>query len=149
VIWTHLAAAIVALLIGLFGGWQTQGWRLGEQIAAMKAAQAQAVIAGIEGARAQEQARFKGVQDAATAATKRAQANRADADNARNELDRLRDAIAASRDSVPGDSVAACTARADTARELFLECGAALSRMGRAADAHANDALTLQAAWPK
>lgn len=148
-IWTHVAAAILAALIAFAGGWKVQGWRMGEQINQIKAAQLEAVNTATREARAQESARFKGVQDAQAAAQTRAQVARRDADRARGELDRMRDTLSATRGGVPGESVAACAVRADTAGQLLGACAAEAQELARIADAHANDARTLIEAWPK
>ena len=148
-IWTHLAAAIVAGALAFWGGWSTQGWRLGERIVRMEKAQAEAVSTATREARATESRRFQTVQEAQNAATKRAQIARADADRARSELDRLRDATRATRGGVPGESTAACVERADTAGQLLGACAAEAQELARIADAHANDARTLIEAWPK
>lgn len=42
-LYVFAAVGIVAGALGFVGGWQTQGWRLGEQISKMKEAQAEAV----------------------------------------------------------------------------------------------------------
>ena len=148
-IWTHVAAAILAALIAFAGGWKVQGWRLGEQINQIKAAQLEAVNTAVREARATESRRFTHVQEAQNAATKRAQIARADADRARSELDRMRDTLSATRGGVPGESVAACAVRADTAGQLLGACAAEAQELARIADAHANDARTLIEAWPK
>lgn len=148
-IWTHVAAAILAAALAFWGGWSTQGWRLGEQIAALKAQQAEAVNTAAREARAQESARFKGVQDAQTAAQNRAQAARADSDRARGELDRLRDQLAATRGGLPGESPAACSQRADTSADVLGQCATAYLDLAAIADRHASDARTLIEAWPR
>ena len=148
-IWTHVAAAILAAVVAFAGGWKVQGWRLGEQIAQIKAAQLEAVNTAAREARAQESKRFQGVQDAQAAAQTRAQAARRDADAARSELDRLRNDIAATRGGVPGESTAACAQRADAAADVLGQCAAAYSDLAAVADRHANDARTLIEAWPK
>jgi hypothetical protein len=148
-IYTHLAAALVAAAIAAAGAWQVQGWRLGEQITKIKAAQLEAVNTATREARAQESARFKGVQNAETEAKTRARVARRDADRARGELDRMRDTLSATRGGVPGESVAACAVRADTAGQLLGACAAEAQELARIADAHANDARTLIEAWPK
>lgn len=148
-IWTHVAAAILAALIAFAGGWKVQGWRMGEQINQIKAAQLEAVNTATREARAQESARFKGVQDAQAAAQTRAQVARRDADRARGELDRMRDTLSATRGGVPGESPGACAVRADTAGQLLGACAAEAQELARIADAHANDARTLIEAWPK
>lgn len=148
-IYTHAAAAIIAASLAGWAGWSVQGWRLGEQIAALKTAQAEAVNTATREARAQESARFKGVQDAQAAAQTRAQVARRDADRARSELDRMRDTLSATRGGVPGESPGACAVRADAAGELLAQCAGAYLSMAGIADRHANDARTLIEAWPK
>ena len=143
------AIALAATLIGATGAWQVQGWRLGEQIAALKTAQAEAVNTATREARAQESKRFQGVQDAQAAAQTRAVAARRDADAARSELDRLRNSVAAARGGVPGESAAACAQRADAAGDVLGQCAAAYSDLAAIADRHASDARTLIEAWPK
>jgi len=149
VIYTHAAAAIIAASLAGWAGWSVQGWRLGEQIAALKTAQAEAVNTATREARAQESARFKGVQDAQAAAQTRAQVARRDADRARSELDRMRDTLSATRGGVPGESTAACAVRADAGADILAQCAAAYLSMAGIADRHASDARTLIEAWPK
>ena len=147
--YTHVAAALLGAALAGWAGWSVQGWRMGEQIATMKAAQQEAVATATREARAQESKRFQGVQDAETAAKTRAVAARRDADAARGELERLRDAIRTSTGGVPGEPAGACVARADAAGDVLGQCAAAYQELARAADAHASDARTLSEAWPK
>ena len=148
-IYTHAIAAIAALLAGLFGGWTVQGWRLGEQIAASKAAQSAALVSAIEGARTQEAARFTTLQKAQDDATKRAQTARNDAAAARTELDSLRNTIAAARGGVPGEPAAACIQRADTSGDVLAQCAGAYQELAGVADRLNADRLMLLEAWPK
>ena len=148
-IYTHAAAAIIAASLAGWAGWSVQGWRLGEQIAALKTAQAEAVNTATREARAQESARFKGVQDAQAAAQTRAQVARRDADRARGELDRLRDTIRATAGGVPGESAAACAQRADAGADVLGQCAAAYLDLAAIADRLNADRLMLQEAWPK
>ncbi len=148
-IYTHAAAAIIAASLAGWAGWSVQGWRLGEQIAALKTAQAEAVNTATREARATESRRFTNVQEAQNAAQKRAQTARLDADRARTELDRLRDELASTRGGVPGESTAACAVRADAGADVLAQCAAAYLSMAGIADRHANDARTLIEAWPK
>ena len=148
-IYTHVAAAIIAAALAGWAGWSVQGWRMGEQIAALKTAQAEAVNTATREARATESRRFTNVQEAVNAAQTRAQAARRDADAARTELDRLRNSVAATRGGVPGESAAACAVRADAGGELLAQCAAAYSDLAAVADRHASDARTLIEAWPK
>ena len=115
----------------------------------MKAAQQEAVATATREARAQESKRFQGVQDAETAAKTRAVAARRDADAARSELDRLRDATRSTRGGVPGESTAACTQRAATAADVLGQCAAAYLDLAAIADRLNADRLMLQEAWPK
>ena len=148
-IYTHAAAALLGASIAAVGAWQVQSWRYTGQINQIKAAQAEAVNTATREARAQESARFKGVQDAQAAAQTRAVAARRDADLARSELDRLRNDIAAARGGVPGESAAACAQRADAAGDVLGQCAAAYLDLAAIADRHASDARTLIEAWPK
>ncbi len=148
-IWTHFAAAIVAAALAGWAGWSVQGWRLGEQIATIKADQLEAVNTATREARAQESARFTNVQEAQHAATKRAHTARLDADRARTELDRLRDQLATTSGGVPGESAAACAQRADAGADVLVQCAAAYLDLAAIADRHASYARTLIEAWPK
>lgn len=148
-IYTHAAAIIIAAALAGWAGWSVQGWRMGEQIAALKTAQAEAVNTATREARAQESKRFQGVQDAQAAAQTRAVAARRDADAARTELDRLRGTLSIARGGVPGESAAACAQRADAAGDVLGQCAAAYSDLAAVADRHASDARTLIEAWPK
>jgi hypothetical protein len=148
-IYTHAAAALLGASIAAVGAYKVQDWRYTGQINQIKAAQAEAVNTATREARAQESARFKGVQDAQAAAQTRAQVARRDADRARSELDRMRDTLSATRGGVPGESTAACTQRADAGADVLAQCAAAYLSMAGIADRHANDARTLIEAWPK
>jgi len=148
-LYTHAAAALLGASIAAVGAYKVQDWRYTGQINQIKAAQAEAVNTATREARAQESARFKGVQDAQAAAQTRAQVARRDADRARSELDRMRDTLSATRGGVPGESTAACTQRADAAADVLAQCGAAYQDLAAIADRHASDARTLIEAWPK
>ena len=148
-LYVFAAVGIVAGALGFAGGWQTQGWRLGEQISKIKSDQLEAVNDAVREARATESRRFKEAQDAQAAAQARAISARRDADRARTELDRLRDELASTRGGVPGESTAACTQRDDAAADVLGQCAAAYSDLAAIADRHASDARTLIEAWPK
>ncbi len=148
-IYTHAAAALLGASIAAVGAYKVQDWRYTGQINQIRAAQAEAVNTATREARAQESARFKGVQDAQAAAQTRAQVARRDADRARSELDRMRDTLSATRGGVPGESTASCAQRADAAADVLAQCGAAYQDLAAIADRHASDARTLVEAWPK
>ena len=148
-IYTHAAAALLGASIAAVGAYKVQDWRYTGQINQIRAAQAEAVNTATREARAQESARFKGVQDAQAAAQTRAQVARRDADRARSELDRMRDTLSATRGGVPGESTAACTQRADAAADVLAQCGAAYQDLAEVADRLNADRLMLREAWPK
>ena len=148
-IYTHAAAALLGASIAAVGAYKVQDWRYTGQINQIRAAQAEAVNTATREARAQESARFKGVQDAQAAAQTRAQVARRDADRARSELDRLRNDISATRGGVPGESPGACTVRADSAGELLAQCAGAYQGLAEVADRLDSDRRTLIEAWPK
>lgn len=148
-IYTHVLAAILAAALAGWGGWAVNGWRLGEQIATIKAAQIEAVNAATREARATESRRFKEVQDAQANATKRAQVARADSAAARTELDRLRDAIAARPVCVPGDTASASDVGTDTAGQLLAECSGAYQDLAATADRLHADRMMLLESWPR
>jgi hypothetical protein len=148
-IYTHVLAAILAAALAGWAGWSVQGWRLGEQIATIKAAQIEAVNAATREARATESRRFVNVMEAQNAATKRAQVARSDADHARTELSRLRDAIAARPVCVPGDTAGSGPQRTDTAGLVLSECGQALTDLAATADRLHADRMMLLESWPR
>jgi hypothetical protein len=82
-------------------------------------------------------------------AASRAQANRADAVNARTELDRLRNAIVASATDPGANTCTAPTDRASSVGELFGQCAAALTDLAATADRLNADRLMLWDAWPR
>ena len=149
-VYTHLAAAILAAALSGWGVWTVQAWRYTGQIASIKLDHAQAVTDATREARATESRRFKEVQDAQANATKRAQVARADSAAARTELDRLRDAIRARPAcNVPGDTASAGNVGADTAGDLLMECGAAFTELAGKADRLNADRLMLLESWPR
>jgi hypothetical protein len=148
-LYTYAAAALLGASIAAVGAWQVQSWRYTGQINQIRAAQAEAVNTATREARAQESARFKGVQDAQAAAQTRAQVARRDADRARSELDRLRDNIRSASGGVPGESPGACAVRADAAGELLAQCAGAYQWLAEVADRLNADRLMLMEAWPK
>ena len=148
-LYVFAGVGIVAGALGFAGGWSAQGWRLGEQIATIKASQLEAVNTATREARATESRRVSTVQEAQNAATKRAQAARADADRARSDLERLRDAIRARPVCVSSDTAGAGIERTDPAGILLAECGQALTELASKADRHAADAVMLLEAWPR
>ena len=142
------AIALAATLIGATGAWQVQGWRLGEQIAALKSAQAEALNTATREARATESRRYQEVHDAQVKSAKRAADARRAADSARNAGDGLRDDIAAGL-RASEESAAACRQHATTVSRLLDQCQQDYRGMATTAQGHAGDVMLLLEAWPK
>lgn len=137
-----IVIAITAAL-GMGAGWHIQTLRY----TAKEAEHEQQKLVAIQQSAAASIRRMDNTITAQNAATARSVGLRRDRDSAYAELGRLRDTLAnMPRADATGD---ACPDRADTTRELFLECAAELVEMGGIADRHASDALMLQQAWPK
>lgn len=140
-LYTHVAAAILAAVLAAAGTWQVQGWRIDQ----IKAQHAQALADARTSAEAKAAALQETKDEAIRRANQRAIAQQNAADSARSELDRLRLDIAA-RDAATAGSPGADAAA--TARALLAQCAARYSELAAKADRHANDAVTLRDAWP-
>ena len=120
-----------------------------EELAATVAAHQRASIEALRRAADQTQALNEAHAQAIKAANIRAQNHHTAAVRAGTELDRLRRTIAARRDdSVPRDPACPAADPAPAEGELLGQCGDALVELARAADGHARDAITCNAAWP-
>ena len=148
-LYVFAAVGIVAGALGFAGGWQTQGWRMGEQISKIKSDQLEAVNTATREARATESRRFKEAQDAQAAAQARAISARRDADAARAAAGSLRNDIRSASGGVPGEPPGACAVRADATGELLAQCAGAYQGMAEVADRLNADRLMLIEAWPK
>ena len=147
-LWTHAAAAIAAAVLAGWAGWSVQGWRMGEQIATLKTAQAEAVNVATREARATESRRYQELHDAQVKSAQRAAQSRRAADAARSAGDGLRDDIAAGL-RASEESAAACRQHADTVGRLLGQCEAAYRGMAETAQGHVGDVTLLLEAWPK
>ena len=145
---THIAAAAVAGVLAFGAAWQVQAWRLGEQIAAIKAQHAEATAKAQSDARATEKALSDKLQEAQNNATKRENKLRNDAAAARRTADGLRDTIYSIRTDLPSYSQPAAAKTADTAAELLGVCADEYRSVAEQADRHAADALMLRDSWP-
>ena len=147
-IYTHAAAIIIAAALAGWAGWSVQGWRMGEQIAALKTAQAEAVNTATREARAQESRRYQEIQNAQAKSAQRAADARRASDAARTAGDGLRDDIAAGL-RASEESAAACHQHAASVSRLLSQCEADYRGMATAAQGHAGDVMLLLDAWPK
>lgn len=143
-IYTHLAAAVIAAL----AAWFFQDNRYTAELAELRLEHANAVIKATSTLRAEQHAITTKYQGALNAATERETKLRADADTARRTVDGLRGTLYEFRASLPGASTAALITRADTAAELFGACVNEYRSVAESADRHAADAVMLIEAWP-
>lgn len=141
----YLKAGLFAA--GLAVGFLVNGWRLGYEIEQIQHQATEREKAAIQSA-ADESLRLQKVKDEAlTNAQIVASKNRAAADGAKSELDRLRDQIARGR----GEANNSCTSPAyvETLSDVFGECSTELVEMARTADDLAANAQLIFEAWPK
>ena len=138
-----LTAAISASAV-----WAWQANTYTRQIAVIQTEYAQAQHRAVEVAHAETIRLAEKAQSAQRTAEARRRALAADHAGAVSELERLRiaaDSAASSCTSATGSD----TAPADTLRDVFGECAAALTDMGLAADQHSLDVRMLLEAWPR
>ncbi len=140
----QLAVAIGIFLAGLAAGIKFESG----EVAKMEAANAKALVSAVEGARTQERAAAKGIQDAHATAIKSAQASKVAAAAARTESRSLRDDLAAAR-AAASQSLAACNQHAATVDRLFDQCGERYTGMAETAQGHARDVRLLLDSWVK
>ena len=143
-IYTHLAAAVIAAL----AAWFFQDNRYTAELAELRLEHADAVIKATSTLRAEQHAITTKYQGALNAATERETKLRADADTARRTVDGLRGTLYEFRASLPNSSTAALIARADTAAELLQQCADEYRSVAEAADRIASDTVMLLDAWP-
>lgn len=146
---THAAAAIAgAILAGAFT-WKVQGWRYDHQITSLQAKHQAEVQAANDRALAAERLTNQRIAEARNAAAKREQDLRRDGDALRDASDRLREQAAAARRDLPTATADAARHTAAAATAILESCVREYQALARAADGHANDALTLEQSWPR
>jgi len=148
-VYTHVAAAIVAAAAAATGAWQVQNWRYTGQIARIQSEQAEAV-ADARQAAINEATRLQAQKDQALhEAAQQAQRNAAAAAAARRESDGLRVELTEARLRMSSSTCASVRDHAAALSGVFDQCVGSLEGMARQADGHALDARTLMQAWPK
>jgi hypothetical protein len=136
-----------ALAVGLLSGWTANGWRLNGKIDEMVLEHTQALQVATERA-AKETARMQGEKDAAIQkAAALAQRNLVDATAARDERDRLRDDLIASRSTYADSTLASLVDHTRALSVVFEQCTKEYSDVAAKADGHATDAQSLFTAW--
>lgn len=148
-VYTHVAAAIVAAAAAATGAWQVQNWRYTGQIARIQSEQAEAV-ADARQAAINEATRLQAQKDHALhEAAQQAQRNAAAAAAARRESDGLRVELTEARLRMSSSTCASVRDHAAALSGVFDQCVRRLEGVAGKADGHALDARTLIQAWPK
>jgi hypothetical protein len=139
-----LISALIAGALGFGSAWTWQGYRQD----AYKLEVSNENLAREQSSRralADAQTKVTVAQDAAKAATDRV---RRDADRVARSAVGVRNALANSVRAATVD-LTTCTAQVTTISELFTASTELSRRIGQEADGWANQAVTLQSAWPK
>lgn len=148
-IYTHVAAAIVAASLAAVSAWKVQDWRYGKQIETQKRVYAEAEVAAVNKARNEERILRQGVENALRESRKREIAQAATARSALAERDRLRAQLDADRVQLPSASCGSVRQYASTLSGLFDQCVGEYQGLAAKATGHASDTRTLIEAWPK
>ena len=140
-----LAAVVAAVFIG---GWWAGSMHEQSSWQAEKLAMAATRDKQINEARRAEAAMREQVRKAQEDARKREEKLVADAAAAGRAADGLRREIASLRHGLSAATSEANRYTADSALDVFGECVERYQAVAQAADGHANDAVTLDQAWP-
>ena len=140
-----LAAVVAAVFIG---GWSAGSTHEQSSWQAEKLAMAATRDKQINEARAAESAMREQVRKAQEYAQKREEKLVADAAAAGRAADGLRDEISGLRRGLSAASAETNRRTADAALDVFQQCTDEYRAVAQAADRHANDAMTLDQAWP-
>lgn len=144
-----IASAVMAALVAGTAAWGVQGWRLGAQIEAQRAAQATALARAEADARANEISFQQRLTEARNASAQREAALRRDLAASGRALDVLQHTADVLGREVSGYSQPAAADAAATAAELLAACGREYRGVAEAADRHAQDAVMLHEGWPR
>ncbi|WP_462370150.1 hypothetical protein [Oxalobacter formigenes] len=134
-----LIMGLLLLVLSFCTGWVVNGWRLDSKLEGWKKEQA-------EEARQAETKLNQTIQEANNHAIEREKTIRADADNARGAVNRLRQQLASYTAQGAG---AASIQRTGTVAELFADCAGKYRDMAETADRLDNDRRKLRDGWPE
>lgn len=155
-IYTHVAAALLAAIIAATGAWTAQSWRMGAQVQA-----SQAALESLKREHAESLTRASGSalnatlkwqkvkDDAIDRAQQRAKAQAHSADIARRERDSLRNTLATASLRLPIATPSACTEYGAAAGGLLGQCAAQYQELARQCDGHVSDVRLMMDAWPQ
>ncbi|MCG9056655.1 hypothetical protein LH442_11810 [Laribacter hongkongensis] len=141
-----LAAVVAAVFIG---GWWAGSMHEQSSWQAEKLAMAATRDKQINEARAAESAMREQIRKAQEDAAEREKRMVADAAAAGRAADGLRSQIASLRRGLSAATAEANRRTADAALDVFQQCVDQYRAVAEAADGHANDAVTLDHAWPE
>ena len=140
-----LAAVVAAVFIG---GWWAGSMHEQSSWQAEKLAMAATRDKQINEARKADAAMREQIRRAQEDARKREETLVADAAAAGRAADGLRSQIASLRRGLSAATAEANRRTADAALDVFQQCADEYRAVAQAADRHANDAMTLDQAWP-
>jgi len=143
-LWLWLGVAA----LGATGGWVTNGWRLGQDIAQIKLAHTQDQAARDAGTFAVAQAITTNYQGALNEAIQEQTRLAGAAAVATRNAGRLRDQLSEADKRIATASAAAVREYASTANQLLGQCSQRYTELAAKADGHALDARNCRAAWP-
>lgn len=143
-IYTHLAAAVIAAL----AAWFFQDNRYTAELAELRLEHANAVIKATSTLRAEQHAVTTKYQEAINAATTREVVLRRNADLARTESDSLRAQLSDAARRIAAAPPAAVAEYAITVGELLADCSRDYQELAGTASGHANDVRKHREAWP-
>ena len=136
-----------ALGVGLLTGWTANGWRLNGKIDEMVLEHTRAVQVATE----QAAAKTRQMQEEKDAALRKAveivRRNVIDAAATRDERDRLRDELVASRSAYADATLPSLVEHTRALSVVFEQCTKEYSELAAKADGHATDAQSLFDAW--
>ncbi len=155
-IYTHVAAALLAAIIAATGAWTAQSWRMGAQVQASQAAleslkreHAESLTRATGSALNATIAWQKVKDDAIDQAQQRAKTQAASAAAARTERDSLRNTLATASLRLPDATPSACTEYATAVGGLLDQCAAQHQELAQSCDGHVSDVRLMLEAWPQ
>lgn len=148
-LYTHLAAALIAGAVAATGTWQIQSWRYGTKIATINQQHSDLVASSAKSALRLTEIYRENSDAAVKKAEARMAQNKRDADGLRGELDGLRGDLATVPDRIRNATREAVDQYAAAATIVFEQCTRRYAEVAERADGHASDVQTLMDAWPK
>ena len=145
---TILIQIVVAAIIFMAGGAAGIRWHAGQD-AIKENQRLEQVRVQAAAHRAEERRQSEQTIGALNAQAKRTQAAQVAAAAANDASGRLRDDIADLQRRLPSATLDACRRDAAALGAVFNACRAEYEALGRDAQGHADDTMTLQQAWPK